>query len=232
VAKKSTQRDDVEKELADLNQKAGDLMEKSLCRSSYRLFGELRQRAKSENNLVYYVFGTFFQMNLAQRLFQFETVRERAIELIAIFENEEQARKIEPELSLEEYEGIRYSMCACAYEVLAEATGDLEGYNSEGMQECLTGGIEVCQRIGKLSCIGCFREYACDIHRAADDSELARYHCNQVLKQAEDFSDRGDRRWLATLKLGSIDILEGQHDIARQKMEKAYELSQSSGVND
>ena len=232
MAKKSTQRDDVEKELADLNQKAGDLMEKSLCRSSYRLFGELRQRAKSENSLVYYVFGTFFQMNLAQRLFQFETVRERAIELIAIFENEEQARKIEPELSLEEYEGIRYSMCACAYEVLAEATGDLEGYNSEGMQECLTGGIEVCQRIGKLSCIGCFREYACDIHRAADDSELARYHCNQVLKQAEDFSDRGDRRWLATLKLGSIDILEGQHDIARQKMEKAYELSQSSGVND
>ncbi|MCE3016127.1 MAG: hypothetical protein LW870_09705 [Pirellula sp.] len=232
MAKKSTQRDDVEKELADLNQKAGDLMEKSHCRSSYRLFGELRQRAKSENSLVYYVFGTFFQMNLAQRLFQFETVRERAIELIAIFENEEQARKIEPELSLEEYEGIKYSMCACAYEVLAEATGDLEGYNSEGMQECLTGGIEVCQRIGKLSCIGCFREYACDIHRAADDSELARYHCNQVLKQAEDFSDRGDRRWLATLKLGSIDILEGQHDIARQKIEKAYELSQSAGVND
>lgn len=225
-------RELAEKELEALNDRAGDLMEKSYCDSSFRLFGELRQRAKSERSLAYYVFGTFCQMTLAHRQFQFEVVRERAIELIAIFENEEQARKIEPELDLEEYEGLRYQMGACAYEVLAEATGELEGYNSEGMQECLTGGIEVCHRIGKLSCVGCFREYAYDIHQAADDYELARFHCHQVMKQGDQFSERGDRRWLATLKLGTLDVYEGELELARQKFEMAWDLAQLETVND
>lgn len=230
--KNNDQRELAEKELEALNDRAGDLMEKSYCDSSFRLFGELRQRAKSERSLAYYVFGTFCQMTLAHRQFQFEVVRERAIELIAIFENEEQARKIEPELDLEEYEGLRYQMGACAYEVLAEATGELEGYNSEGMQECLTGGIEVCHRIGKLSCVGCFREYAYDIHQAADDYELARFHCHQVMKQGDQFSERGDRRWLATLKLGTLDVYEGELELARQKFETAWELAQLETVND
>ncbi|MFN7291847.1 MAG: tetratricopeptide repeat protein [Pirellula sp.] len=230
--KNSDLRELAEKELEALNDRAGDLMEKSYCDSSFRLFGELRQRSKSERSLAYYVFGTFCQMTLAHRQFQFEVVRERAIELIAIFENEEQARKIEPELDLEEYEGLRYQMGACAYEVLAEATGELEGYNSEGMQECLTGGIEVCHRIGKLSCVGCFREYAYDIHQAADDYELARFHCHQVIKQGDQFSERGDRRWLATLKLGVLDVYEGELELARQKFEKSWELAQLETVND
>ncbi|XZE45414.1 tetratricopeptide repeat protein [Pirellulaceae bacterium SH467] len=219
-------------ELAGMSQRAGELMERSFCESAFLLYGELRHRAKSECSLMYYVIATFFQMNLAQRRLQFEMVRERAIELIAIFENEEQARKIEPELELNEYEGLKYAMCACAYEVLAEATGEIEGFNSEGMQECLTGGMDVCRRIGKLSCIGCFREYACDIHKAADDYELARYHCNQVLKQDGDFSDRGDRRWLAILKLATLDLFDGQHDSARQRLDKAWELAGLSTVND
>jgi tetratricopeptide (TPR) repeat protein len=230
--KNSDLRELAEKELEALNDRAGDLMEKAYCDSSFRLYGELRQRAKSERSLAYYVFGTFCQMTLAHRQFQFEVVRERAIELIAIFENEEQARKIEPELDLEEYEGLRYQMGACAYEVLAEATGELEGYNSEGMQECLTGGIEVCHRIGKLSCVGCFREYAYDIHQAADDYELARFHCHQVIKQGDQFSERGDRRWLATLKLGILDVYEGELELARQKFETAWELAQLESVND
>ena len=233
MAKKNqSKQDSIEKELSGINDTAGDLMESSFCQSAYKLYGELRSRARSEGQLGYYVFGTFFQMTLSQRLLQFETVRERAVELIAIFEDEEQARKIEPSLDLDQYENMIYSMGACAYEVLAEATGALDGYNSEGMQECLTGGIEVCHRIGKLSCIQCFREYACDTHTAADDYELARYHCKQVLNQSEEFPERGDRRWLAMLRLATMDIFEGQHEAARSKLEKAAELALATSVND
>ncbi len=227
-----TKQDSVEKELSRINDAAGDLMESAYCDSAYRLYGELRSRARSEGQLGFYVFGTFFQMTLAQRLLQFETVRERAVELIAIFEDEEQARKIEPSLDLDQYENMIYSMGACAYEVLAEATGALDGYNSEGMQECLTGGIEVCHRIGKLSCIQCFREYACDTHTAADDYELARYHCKQVLNQDGEFPERGDRRWLAMLRLATMDVFEGQHDSARSKLEQAQSLALLPSVND
>ena len=233
MAKKNkTKQDSIEKELSGINDAAGDLMESAFCLSAYKLYGELRSRARSEGHLGFYVFGTFFQMTLSQRLLQFETVRERAVELIAIFEDEEQARKIEPSLDLDQYENMIYSMGACAYEVLAEATGALDGYNSEGMQECLTGGIEVCHRIGKLSCIQCFREYACDTHTAADDYELARYHCKQVLNQENDFPERGDRRWLAMLRLATMDIFEGQHESARSKLEQAAELALAKSVND
>lgn len=224
-------REALKQELAGMGERAEKLVESGYCESAYQLYGEMRRRAKTESDFLYFVIGTFFQMNLAQRLLQFDTVRERAIELIAILESEEAARKIAPDLELTEYEGLKFSIGPCAYEVLAEATGDQEGFNSEGMQECLTGGIDVCRRIGKLSCIGCFREYACDIHRAADDFELARYHCNQVIKQ-EEFSDRGDRRWLATLKLASLDILEGLHEVARQRLERAWELAETPNVND
>jgi len=233
VAKKNQSRQDsIEQELSGINDAAGDLMESAFCASAYKLYGELRSRARSEGHLGFYVFGTFFQMTLAQRLLQFETVRERAVELIAIFEDEEQARRIEPSLDLDQYENMIYSMGACSYEVLAEATGALDGYNSEGMQECLTGGIEVCHRIGKLSCIQCFREYACDTNTAADDYELARYHCKQVLDQDNDFPERGDRRWLAMLRLANMDIFEGQHESARIKLDQAAELAASDSVND
>ncbi len=233
VAKKNkSKQDSIEKELSGINDAAGDLMESAFCASAYKLYGELRSRARSEGQLSFYVFGTFFQMTLAERLLQFETVRERAVELIAIFEDEEQARKIEPSLDLDQYENMIYSMGACAYEVLAEATGALDGFNSEGMQECLTGGIEVCHRIGKLSCIQCFREYACDTHTAADDYELARYHCKQVLNQDHEFPERGDRRWLAMLRLATMDIFEGQHDSARSKLEQAAKLALSPKNND
>ncbi len=233
MAKKNKiKQDSIEKELSGINDAAGDLMESAYCASAYKLYGELRSRSRSEGQLSYYVFGTFFQMTLAERLLQFETVRERAVELIAIFEDEEQARKIEPSLDLDQYENMIYSMGACAYEVLAEATGALDGFNSEGMQECLTGGIEVCHRIGKLSCIQCFREYACDTHTAADDYELARYHCNQVINQDSEFPERGDRRWLAMLRLAHMDIYEGQHDSARAKLEQAAELAHSPNNND
>lgn len=230
--KNQSKQDFIEKELADMNDTAGNLMESLRCKSAYRLYGELRTRAKLEGHLAYYVFGTFFQMNLAQKLLQYETVRERAVELIAIFEDEEQARKIEPSMDLEQYGSMIYSMGACAYEVLAEATGELDGFNSEGMQECLTGGIEVCHRIGKLSCVQCFREYACDIHTAADDYELARYHSNQVLKQDSDFPERGDRRWLACLRLAKMDLLEGKHESSRSRLEKATELANAKSVTD
>jgi len=233
VAKKNkSKQDSIEKELSGINDAAGDLMESAFCLSAYKLYGELRSRARSEGQLGFYVIGTFFQMTLSQSLLQFETVRERAVELIAIFEDEEQARKIEPSLDLDQYENMIYSMGACAYEVLAEATGALDGYNSEGMQECLTGGIEVCHRIGKLSCIQCFREYACDTHTAADDYELARYHCKQVLNQEKDFPERGDRRWLAMLRLATMELLEGQHESSRSKLEQASELALAKSVND
>lgn len=82
----SDQNDDsqIDDQLEELSAEAGTLIEQAKYRSSYGLFGELRQRAKRERRLYHYVLGTFHQMDQAQYLYEFQTMRERAIELIAL----------------------------------------------------------------------------------------------------------------------------------------------------
>ena len=221
----------IDQQLEDLQQRAGDLI--PLCRfsSSSRLYGELRRRGRVEHRANAYVYGTFFQMDQAQYLLDFHTMRERAVELIAILENEEQARQIQSDFPREQYDYLVYSMSSCAYENLAEATGQLEGYNSEGMHACIADGIQICRRTGKIGCVSCFREYACDVYLAADDADIAGHQCRLVMEQEGAWSDRGDRRWLATSKLAWLAALHGRFDEALATIDRALEFTQGEAVS-
>ena len=169
-------------------------------------------------------------MDQAQYLLDFETMRERAIELIALLESEEQSRKIQPDVPLPVFEHLVYTMSACAYENLAEATGQLDGYNCEGMQACIAEGLQICRQTGKLPCIGCFREYSCDVYMSADDAEIARHQCTLVLDQTVPVSDRGDRRWLAKKKVAWMTCLEGRVDEAIDLLRDALKLTEDENV--
>ena len=221
----------IDQQLQDLQGRAGELIPKCLFASSSRLYGELRRRGRVEHRAQAYVLGTFFQMDQAQYLFEFQTMRERAVELIAILENEEKVRQIQSDFSREQYDYLVYSMSSCAYENLAEATGQLEGYNSDGMHACITDGIQICRRTGKIGCVSCFREYACDVYLAADDADIASHQCRLVMEQEGAWSDRGDRRWLAATKLAWLDALHGNFDKALASMDRALEFTQSEAVS-
>ena len=227
----SSDESQIDQQLQDLQERAGDLIPKCQFAGSSRLYGELRRRGRVEHRAHAYVLGTFFQMDQAQYLFEFQTMRERAIELIAILENEEQVRQIQSDFSREQYDYLVYSMSSCAYENLAEATGQLEGYNSDGMHACITDGIQICRRTGKIGCISCFREYACDVYLAADDADIAAHQCRLVMEQDSAWSDRGDRRWLATSKLAWLAALHGRFDEALTTMDRALEFTQSEAVS-
>ena len=222
---------EIEQQLRDLQEQAGELI--PLCRfaSSSRLYGELRRRGRIEHRAQAYVMGTFFQMDQAQYLFDFQTMRERAIELIALLEDEEQIRQIQPDFPRDQYEYLVYSMSSCAYENLAEATGQLEGYNSEGMHACIADGIQICRRTGKTGCVSCFREYACDVYLSADDADIAGHQCRLVMEQEGSWSDRGDRRWLATSKLAWLAALHGRFDEAVATIEKAIVFTDGEAVS-
>ena len=221
----------IDEQLEKLSDEAGRLIDQAKYRSSYRLFGELRQRAKRERRLYHYVLGTFHQMDQAQYLYEFQTMRERAIELIALLESEEQCRKIQPDMPLPLFEGLAYQFSSCAYENLAEATGQMEGYNSEGLQACITDGLQICRQTGKLSCVGCFREYSCDVYMAADDSEIAQHQCNLVLDDSTPLSSRGDRRWLARKKIAWMTFLEGRTQTALEMYREALVLTEREEVS-
>lgn len=227
----SSDESEIDQQLQDLQERAGDLIPRCQFSSSSRLYGELRRRGRVEHRAHAYVLGTFFQMDQAQYLFEFQTMRERAIELIAILENEEQVRQIQADFSREQYDYLIYSMSSCAYENLAEATGQLEGYNSDGMHACITDGIQICRRTGKIGCVSCFREYACDVYLAADDADIASHQCQLVMEQEGAWSDRGDRRWLATSKLAWLEALHGDFDKALATMDRALEFTQAEAVS-
>ncbi|HQX49342.1 MAG TPA: hypothetical protein PLR25_05515 [Planctomycetaceae bacterium] len=221
----------IDQQLQELQERAGNMIPLCKFSSSSRLYGELRRRGRVEHRAQAYIYGTFFQMDQAQYLLDFQTMRERAVELIAILENEEQARQIQADFPREQYDYLVYSMSACAYENLAEATGQLEGYNSEGMHACIADGIQICRRTGKIGCVSCFREYACDVYLSADDADIAGHQCRLVMEQEGAWSDRGDRRWLATSKLGWLEALHGRFDEAMGTMERALEFTQGESVS-
>lgn len=222
---------EIDQQLQDLQRRAGDLIPECKFASSSKLYGELRRRGRSEHRAHSYVWGTFFQMDQAQYLLDFQTMRERAIELIALLEDEEKLRQIQADFPREQYDYLVYSMSSCAYENLAEATGQLEGYNSEGMHACIADGIQICRRTGKTGCVSCFREYACDVYMSADDADIAAHQCRLVRDHEGNWSDRGDRRWLATVKLAWLDALNGKLEEAISGCTTALELATAESVS-
>jgi tetratricopeptide (TPR) repeat protein len=222
---------EIDQQLRDLQEKASELIPQCRFASSSRLYGELRRRGRTEHRAQAYVMGTFFQMDQAQYLLDFQTMRERAVELIALLEDEEQLRQIQSDFPRDQYEYLVYSMSSCAYENLAEATGQLEGYNSEGMHACIADGIQICRRTGKTGCVSCFREYACDVYLAADDPDIAGHQCRLVMEQESGWSDRGDRRWLASTKLAWLEALQGRFDEALVTIDKALEFTDGDAVS-
>ncbi|HBE68906.1 MAG TPA: hypothetical protein DDW52_12230 [Planctomycetaceae bacterium] len=222
---------EAKKQLEIALEEASSLTGACRYKSAYEAYSKLRRMARREEDLYHYVLAVFYMMDSAANCLDSREHSERAIELIALLESEEQARKIDPNFSIDLYESLIYHFSSCAYENLADATGSLKGYNSEGLQDCISDGLNVCRTTGKLECVGCFREYSCDVHMSADDAQLAAYQCNLVLEEAKRFSNRGDRRWLAKRQLALLAILDGRGEEAIRLARESVELAKSKDVN-
>ncbi len=222
---------DLDERVSDLHEKAGKYLEDSLFLSAYRVYGELKRLGRAEQRAIPYINALFHQMDLAQSLLDPRTTRANAVELIALLEDEERARLLQPDFPQEAYEAEQAWMTACAYENLAEATGMLEGYNSEGMHQCITDGVEVCRRTGKLACVGCFREYAAQVYTAADDLDMALHHARTIAANMGPYPDRGNRRHLGARNEGWLMLLRGNLDAAAASLERALALCEEERVS-
>jgi tetratricopeptide (TPR) repeat protein len=122
-------------------------------------------------------------------------------------------------------------MSTCAYDNLADSTAMAQGYNSEGMHSCLSEGLQVCRRIGRLGCINCFREYAADVYLAADDLPLALHQAHLIASATGLRTERGDRRWLGARYQAWVMLLEGQLESAEQAARQSVELTEVPEVS-
>lgn len=221
----SESHDDLDGRFADLRERANELARVGQYRSELAVCRELRRLAKSEGRLLPYLDACFHLMNHAGGRLEPEVGAEVAIELIALLENEDHARKIQPDLPEGPYSHAQAWMTACAYDNLALATGRMRGFNSEGLHACINEGIQVCRRTGKLQCITCFREYATHVYIAADDLDLARHFA----RMGELHQDPGphDRRWVGVRDQALLDLYQGDLEGALEAGFRAWRMSDS-----
>src|SRR6266542_4870702 len=88
---------DIDERIEQLHDQAGNHLEACLFRAAYRVYGELKRIAKSEQRVVTYINSVFHQMDLAQSLLAPRTTRDNAIALIPLLEDEERARQFQPD---------------------------------------------------------------------------------------------------------------------------------------
>lgn len=215
-----------EDRLRDLFQRQAEFRDQCWYRSAQRMSREIKLLAKSEGQVIPYLHACHQLMNSAQSLLEPEFGCEVAIEAIALLESEERARLIEPDLPLERYRYTVQWMSACSYDNLAKHVAAREGYNSDGVHDCINDGIQVCRRTGKLECINCFREYATDVYRASDDLEMAMHHARAIEQSAapKDPESGNDRRWVGAKDQIELQILLGQLDAAFEAGQRALAL--------
>lgn len=184
-----------------------DLREKCLAASALRAATAARRMAEADRQLVPYLLANFEIMNLTQSTLDPALGREAAVRGIALLESPDAARTFQGDYDERDYDHVVSWMSACAYDNLATATGRLQGYNSPGMQACVADGIAVCRRTGKLRCITCFREYATEVFRAADDLPMALHHARTNLNRPPQAND--DRRYVGAKDEATLLMLAG-----------------------
>lgn len=217
---------DVEQRLKDLQESIAALRQSCHKSSAFRQAEALVRLARRERQLIPLLQGQFELVNLAQDIFQHHRAHEVAIEMIALLENPERARQVQADVDERAYAETQAWMTACAYDNLAVHTAEIHGYNSEGMHQCIADGIAVCRRTGKLRCITCFREYATDVYRAADDLEMALHFARLgMLMPAAGSSD--DRRWASASKACTLLRLQGELGEAEELGRRALEYAQT-----
>jgi tetratricopeptide (TPR) repeat protein len=217
--------DDIDTRIRDLQERIDQLRQDNHYRTASRHARELKRLAREGERVIPYLLANFYLMNDAQSLIEPDAGAEAAIETISLLESEENARRLQPDFPEREYQHTVGWMSACAYDNLAKHVAEREGQNSRGMHDCINDGINVCRRTGKLECVTCFREYASDVYRAADDIDMSLHHATHVASGRAGETDN-DRRWSGQSSLTSLHLLSGNLEAARESAVLALTLAE------
>ena len=214
--------DELEQRFEALFGQIEELTDQCLYKSAVRVANEIRRLAKSEGRLVEYIRSLFIAMNYGVSSLDPESGRDHALELIAILENEDRARQLQPDLPEEQYDWYRSRFSSCAYDNFARAVANIQGFNSDGMHACINDGLQVCRRTGKLECLKCFREYAAEVYEAADDLEMALHNARLGIAHLD--PGPHDRRWVGVKEEARLLLLQGQIEEALAGLQRGWSM--------
>jgi len=202
-----TDFDDVDQRLEELESRIRQASEDCLNRTVIRLAREGRRLARQEHRVIPYLSFSFHYINSADDVLAMSEGCEVAVEMIALLEDEDLARQFQPDLPMDEYEHTKWWSTGYTYKKLATLTGHTQGYNSEGMHQCISDGMVVCRRTGNLRDTLHFREFAVEVYRAADDLDMALHFARGSLQLQN--SDDSNRRVASADDVATLLALQG-----------------------
>lgn len=214
---------DVEQRLEQLLKSIGDLADLCQYRSSMRVARETQRLAKQERKVIPYLQAAVNLMNSCLEVFEPEAGLTVSLDTIALLESDDHARQFQPDLPEDHYQYVVSRLSTCAYDHLAMHTAEKEGYNSDGVHDCISDGLFVCRRTGKLECIACFREYATDVYQASDDVEMALHHARAVATSPP-LNPDNNRQWAGQRSEAKLLLLSGQLEAALEAARRAWSL--------
>jgi tetratricopeptide (TPR) repeat protein len=217
---------DVKARLKELSTKYTDLNQRCLNTSANRLAREAARLARENHLLIPYLWALFRLMNSAQGQNDPEAGKQAALEVISYLESPDRARSFQSDVPENEYAEIVGWMSACAYDNLATHIASMHGYNSEGMHQCITDGINICRRTGKLRCLTCFREYASNVYLASDDLTMAVHFARMVRSMPEN-APNSERRWVGAKEETWMLLLVGDLQGAEQSAHDTLKLAET-----
>lgn len=212
---------DVEQRLQEIEDRISIASDRCHNRSLIRLAREGRRLARQEHRLIPYLSYSFHLINSADDVLAMKQGCDVAVEMIALLENEDRARQFQPDLPQDEYEHTKWWMTGFTYKKLATLTGHTQGYNSDGMHQCISDGMNVCRRTGNRRDTLHFREFAVEVYRAADDLDMALHFARGSL-QLQDTND-SNRKVASADDAASILSLQGKLDAALEMVQLGWD---------
>ena len=193
--------------------------------TALRLVKEMKRFAKAHRQLVPYIEAGFYQMNAGSRLFELEQEIENSMELIALLESEEKAKKFQHDYDQDHYDFKVYWILPCAYHNLASNMAYQKGYNSPIVHGTVDDGLQVCRKVGNQEAPIYFREFAVEACIAAGDYEMGEHYnqlCYSVVEKEIEFR----RLWIELNDKVRLLICKGMLSDALDVQKKAMVSSE------
>lgn len=183
----------------------------------------LKKDAKTQGHLQGYLNCSGQLLAHYNHFFSFSDQKTEAIETLMILEDEDRARRIQGELSLDLYQTQRQFNAPFAYQMLLDAEGEINGFHSEEMRKLIEEGQQICRHLGCSTAKREFAAFMIDYHIDSGDWE-------EALSVASRLYHSGNQQVVDTItdcligrKLSQIHVLLGNPVAASKIAEDCYQ---------
>ncbi|MDR1142339.1 MAG: hypothetical protein LBL62_11650 [Planctomycetaceae bacterium] len=213
-------------QLEKLVKKYGADTNRQLFGTAFKGAMEAKRFAKSNRLLMPYLDICYDISSLALNLSEPEIGIDNALEIIALVESEEKARKFQNDYDRDDYQYTVHWLTSNAYYDLARNTAHRYGSNSPVVHGAVDDGIHICRRTDNLDNIVAFRDFATENCLASGDYEMGEHYA-RTRTEAKILSEGNEYlRYLGFRDLCILYIRQGKFNAAWEAFHAAIPITE------